>query len=53
MDGLGSDVLIASDGKILTAAHVVQAADRLAVEFSHGTRLVAKVIASEPAADVS
>jgi serine protease Do len=36
MPGLGSGVLISSDGKILTAAHVVQAADQVAVEFADG-----------------
>ena len=31
--GLGSGVLISADGKVLTAAHVVQTADTVAVEF--------------------
>ena len=53
MGGLGSGVIIASDGKILTAAHVVQAADRVGVEFPDGRLLPAKVIASEPAADIA
>jgi serine protease Do len=50
--GLGSGVLI-PDGKILTAAHVVQAADKIEVEFIDGQVAPAKVIASLPRADVA
>jgi S1-C subfamily serine protease len=50
--GLGSGVLIA-DGRILTAAHVVQAADKIEVEFVDGQVVPAKVIASLPRADVA
>lgn len=51
--GLGSGVLISSDGKILTAAHVVQAADKIEVEFIDGQVAPGKVIASVPRADVA
>ena len=51
--GLGSGVLISSDGRILTAAHVVQAADKIEVEFIDGQVAPAKVIASLPRADVA
>jgi S1-C subfamily serine protease len=51
--GCGSGVLISSDGKVLTAAHVVQAADKVEVEFSDGQTAPAKVIASVPGADVA
>ena len=50
--GLGSGVLL-SDGRILTAAHVVQAADKIEVEFVDGQVAPAKVIASVPRADVA
>ena len=50
---LGSGVLISTDGKILTAAHVVQAADYVAVEFADGKSVTAHVIASNPLADVA
>lgn len=50
--GLGSGVLI-PDGRILTAAHVVQAADKIEVEFVDGQVAPAKVIASLPRADVA
>ncbi len=51
--GLGSGVLISPDGKILTAAHVVQTADEIQVQFLTGEKLKAKVVSSEPTADVA
>jgi serine protease Do len=53
MTGLGSGVLISADGKIMTAAHVVQTADRVAVEFADGKLYPAHVVASSPRADVA
>ena len=49
----GSGVLISADGKIMTAAHVVDTMDEVAVEFLGGETVPARVIASEPAADLS
>jgi S1-C subfamily serine protease len=49
----GSGVLISSDGKVMTAAHVVHSMDEISVEFLGGETVSAKVIASEPAADLS
>jgi serine protease Do len=49
----GSGVLISPDGKVMTAAHVVHAMDVVTVEFLGGETVSAKVIASEPAADLS
>ena len=37
----------------MTAAHVVQTADRVAVEFANGMSVPARVIASEVRADVA
>src|SRR2546428_13848763 len=51
--GLGSGVLISPDGKILTAAPVVQTADAIEVEFLTGEPLRAPVLSSEPSADVA
>ena len=51
--GLGSGVLISADGKIMTAAHVVQTADRVAVQFVDGKRYAAHVVASSLRADVA
>lgn len=46
LNGLGSGVLISNDGKVLTAAHLVQAADRTVVEFSRGELIPARVTGS-------
>lgn len=53
VSGLGSGVLITPDGKILTAAHVVQTASAIEVEFLTGEVLEAHVLSSEPSADVA
>jgi serine protease Do len=52
-DGLGSGVLISADGKILTAAHVVQTADVASVEFPNGQEIIARVIGSDVRSDVA
>ena len=49
----GSGVLISADGKMMTAAHVVHSMDQIAVEFLGGETVPARVVASEPAADLS
>jgi serine protease Do len=49
----GSGVLISKDGKVMTAAHVVHSMDEIAVQFLGGETVVARVVASEPAADLS
>ena len=49
----GSGVLISSDGKVVTAAHVVHATDTITVEVLGGDSVSARVIASEPGADLS
>jgi serine protease Do len=50
---LGSGFLISSDGQIMTAAHVVQLADKLSVRFVTGDVVTARVVASDPSADVA
>lgn len=52
MQGLGSGVLI-DDRRILTAAHVVQAADLVLAHFHDGQEIFAKVVASSPTGDVA
>src|SRR5258708_5850407 len=49
----GSGVLVSADGKIMTAAHVVHSMEEVVVEFLGGEKIPAKVISSEPAADLS
>jgi S1-C subfamily serine protease len=50
---IGSGVLISPDGKIATAAHVVHTMNEVAVEFLGEDPVPARVIASEPRADIS
>jgi S1-C subfamily serine protease len=50
---IGSGVLISADGKIATAAHVVHTMNEIAVEFLGEEPVPARVIASEPRADIS
>jgi S1-C subfamily serine protease len=52
-NGLGSGVLISNDGKILTAAHLVEAADATLVEFSDGELIRARVSGAVRNADVA
>ena len=52
-DGLGSGVLISNDGKVLTAAHVVQTADVARVEFPDGQIINAQVIGSDVQSDLA
>ena len=51
--GLGSGFLVDGEGHVITAAHVVQTADRVEAEFADGTRISAVVIASDPLADLA
>ena len=53
LPSFGSGVLISAEGKILTAAHVVQAADQICVEFFNGQIIPAHVIATSTSADVA
>jgi S1-C subfamily serine protease len=51
--GFGSGVVISEDGLVLTAAHVVQVADAVAVRFQDGRMMDAKVIGASMQADVA
>ncbi len=51
--GVGSGVLISSAGAILTAAHVVQASDKLTVIFADGSKHPARVQGSDSLNDVA
>jgi serine protease Do len=50
--GIGSGVLV-EGGKVVTAAHVVQTADAVMVEFPGDVRVRALIVASDPIADVA
>jgi S1-C subfamily serine protease len=51
--GLGSGVLVSDDGLIVTAAHVVQSADEVEVEFIDHQRIVADIVGSSIFDDVA
>ncbi len=53
MDGLGSGVIVSSDGYILTNNHVVDDADELKVRLNDDRELIAKVIGTDPKTDVA
>lgn len=53
VQGVGSGVLISGEGDILTAAHVIQTADEVVVQFPGGELVPAKVVSSMPDADVA
>ena len=52
-EGQGSGVLVSADGKVMTAAHVIQAVDALSVEFPDGEVIPAKVLVSLHAFDIA
>jgi len=52
-EGLGSGVIVSTDGYILTNNHVVHGADTIKVTFADGRELVAKVIGADPQADLA
>ena len=49
----GSGVLVSDKGEVMTAAHVVHSMDEITVEFLGGETVAARVVESEPAADLS
>ena len=51
--GLGSGVIISSQGYILTNQHVVEAADEIEVALADGKKFVAKVVGSDPESDLA
>jgi serine protease Do len=53
-EGLGSGVIVSSDGYILTANHVVEGADTVKVALADGEReFEAKVVGTDPPTDVA
>jgi S1-C subfamily serine protease len=51
--GFGSGVLVSKNGEVITAAHLVNTADRINVKLSGGEVIGARVVASAPFADIS
>jgi serine protease Do len=52
-EGIGSGTLIDEAGHVLTASHVVQTADVVAVEFRGGERVEARVLRTLPSVDLA
>ena len=52
-EGVGSGVLISSDGDIMTAAHVVHTSDSVLITFSDGHTARGQVISSDPMTDLA
>jgi serine protease Do len=51
--GLGSGIIVSSDGYILTNNHVVEGADELEIELFDGRLLNAKIVGRDPQSDVA
>ncbi|MCO8120375.1 Do family serine endopeptidase [Stieleria sp. TO1_6] len=51
--GMGSGVIVRTDGYILTNNHVVAEADVLEVEFSDGTKATGEIIGTDPQTDLA
>jgi putative serine protease PepD len=52
-DDLGSGVIVADDGTIVTANHVIAGATRITVRFFDGTTAQAAVVSADPKLDVA
>ncbi|HEY4299846.1 MAG TPA: Do family serine endopeptidase [Candidatus Didemnitutus sp.] len=53
LDGLGSGVIVSSDGYILTNNHVVADADELKVKLNDERELVARLVGTDPKTDIA
>ena len=53
MQQTGTGVLISKEGLVVTASHVVHTADRVMVQFLNGEKFRARIIRTEPEADIA
>ena len=52
-EGMGSGVIVRSDGYILTNNHVVEGADELTVEMSDGEMIPGEIVGTDPQTDLA
>jgi serine protease Do len=52
-EALGSGFVISEDGFIVTNNHVIEGADEITIEFFNKTKLVAKLIGTDPKTDIA
>lgn len=52
-DGLGSGVVINTDGEVLTSLHVVTNATQITLTFADGTEAGAQIVATQPENDIA
>jgi len=52
-NGMGSAVIVSTDGYLLTNNHVIEGAEQIEVVLADGRRSVAKVIGSDPDSDLA
>ncbi|MBP6390185.1 MAG: Do family serine endopeptidase [Flavobacteriales bacterium] len=52
-EGVGSGVIIASDGYIVTNNHVVEGADKITIHLNDGRSFPGKVIGRDPSTDIA
>lgn len=52
-DGLGSGVVINTDGEVLTSLHVVTNATQIQLTFADGTEAQAEIVAMQPESDIA
>jgi S1-C subfamily serine protease len=53
MQGLGSGVIVAEDGYILTNNHVIESADEIEVGLEDGRHLEGKLVGTDPKTDIA
>ena len=53
MQQVGTGVLISKDGLVVTASHVVHTADKVMIQFLDGEKIRARIIRTEPEADLA
>ncbi len=53
VEGVGTGVIVNSNGSIMTANHVIDGATSIRVTFADGTRSTARVVSADPSDDIA